>query len=151
MATGHFFTTKGKTELMNGAWKDETASAIKMLLLNGTQPAALDTQAEVENVNFVDDLLNLTGVDECAGTGYARKTLTRSDPSEDDTNDRVNLDAADVVYTGANFGTAFGAAFFIDTGNDATSTVLSVDLFASPLVTNGGDVTYAIADLYRAA
>ena len=148
----HWLTNKGKLELMQGAWDDAAAGDIKVLLLTGAAaPAAIDTAAEVADVNFVTDLLNLTGVDECTGTGYARKVLTRSNATEDDTNDRVNLDAADVTYTGADFGTAYAAVFFRDTGSDATSPVYSIDIFASALVTNTGDVTYAIADVYRAS
>lgn len=148
----HWATTKGKLLIAQGAWDDEAATDIQVILLNGSAaPAALDTQAEVEDVNFVTDLLALAGVDECTGTGYARKNLSRTNAAEDDANNRVNFVAADVVYTGANFGSSFAAAYINNTGSDATSEVISIDIFAAALVTNGGDVTYDLSDVYRLA
>lgn len=146
----HWATTKGKLLIAQGVWDDAGGTEIQVILLNGAAiPAAMDTQAEVEDVNFVTDLLNLTGVDECSGTGYARKNLTRTNAAEDDTNNRANLVAADVLYTGANFGSAYAAAYIRNSGADGTSEVLSIDIFAAALVTNGGDVTYDLSDVYR--
>jgi hypothetical protein len=59
-----------------------------------------------------------------------------------------------VVWTaagGASNNTIYGAYFYDSTTdtNDTTRLLISVDFFATPITTNGGDFTYAIADLYR--
>ncbi len=148
-------TTRGGLLLTQGAWDDDAATLIRMGLMK-VQGAAADTQAEVRDLNTVTDLIVTSGCTECDFTNYARKNLSRSVASEDDANDRVNLDAADVVWTaagGATNNTILGAFFYDATTdtNDTTRILLSVDWFASSLTTNGGDVTYAIADLYRLA
>ncbi|MGE0342571.1 MAG: hypothetical protein AB7O86_05845 [Porticoccaceae bacterium] len=150
MATGHFITAKGAVALMNGDFDDN--ATWKVLLLSGAAaPAALDTLAEVSNVNFVTDLLALTGVDECTGTGYARKAITPGTIEENDTSDRADLPVdAVLTYTAADFGDVYAAVFFLDTGDDSTATVVSIDIFATPITTNTGDFTYTMADVYRA-
>lgn len=150
MATGHFFTTKGKLFMLQGSWDDAGATNIRAGLLAGSAaPAALDTQVEVENVNFVTDLLALSGVAEPTNGWYSRKNLTRSNVSEDDTNDRVNMDASDLTWTAADQ-SFWGLFIFQFVTNDTDSPVISVDIFATPFTANGGDFTYGIADLYRA-
>jgi hypothetical protein len=59
MATGHWFTTRGKLLIVEGVWADAGGTAIRMGYLQSSQPASLDTQAEVENLNTVADLLAL--------------------------------------------------------------------------------------------
>lgn len=151
MATGHWATNRGKLWHARGGWDDETGTDVRMGYLKDSQPATLDTAAEVADLNFVSDLLALAT--EANFTNYARQTLTRSAATEDDTNDRVNMDASDVVIAnsgGALNNTLYGAFFYDETGGtDATRELLSVDWFASTLTTNGGSLTYAIADLYR--
>lgn len=154
MATGHWLTNRGKLLLLQGAWDDAGSTAIKMGLLAGTQPAALDTAAEVADLDTVAGLL--ASATEATFTSYTRKDLTRSAVAEDDANDRVNLDAADVVWSpagGATNNTVVGAFFYdATTDTDDTSRLLiSVDWFASSITTNGGSLTYAITDLYRAS
>lgn len=154
MATGHWFTNRGKTRLLKNAWNDTGGTTIKMgLLVGASAPAAIDTAAEVADVDTVAGLLALSGVAEATGGWYSRKTLSRTVPSEDDTNDRVNMDASDVTWTAAASGQTVYATFtFIDAGGaDSGNDLLSVDVFATPLPLNGADFTYAIADLYRAS
>lgn len=155
MATGHWLTNRGKLLLLQGAWDDNGATTIRVGLCK-VQGTAADTQAEVADLNTVNDLIVTSGCTECDFTNYARKNLSRTNAAEDDTNDRVNIDAADVVWTaagGATNNTILGAFFYdasTDT-NDTTRLLISVDWFAAGLPTNGGDVTYAITDLYRAS
>jgi hypothetical protein len=156
MATGHWLTNRGKLLLLQGAWDDVGASIIRMGYLQTNQPAAVDTAAEVADLNTVNDLLVTAGCTEATFTNYARQNLSRSVVAEDDTNDRVNLDAADVTINsagGAVNNTLYGAFFYDATTdtNDTTRLLISVDWFASPITTNGGNLTYAIADLYRAS
>jgi len=152
MATGHWLTNRGKLLLIQGDWHDLGANDIQMGLLAGSQPAALDTAAEVADIDTVAGLLAIAT--EATFTDYARKNLSRSAAAEDDGNDRVNMDAADVVWTaagGASNNTLYGAFFFKTGASDADRQLISVDWFASPITTNGGDLTYAIADLIRAS
>jgi hypothetical protein len=155
MATGNMLTNRGKLLLMQGIWDDAGATAIRMGLVK-VQPAGADTQAEVDDLNTVNDLLVTAGATECDFTNYARKNLSRSNAAEDDTNNRVNLDAADVVWTaagGAANNTILGAFYYDATTdtNDTTRLLIGIDWFATGISTNGGDFTYAIADLIRAA
>ena len=153
MATGHWLTNRGKLLLLQGQWDDAGASAIKWGMIK-TQTTAVDTEAEVQDLNTVADLLATET--ECDFTNYARAALTRSAATEDDTNNRVNMDASDIVIAvagGATNNTIY-AVFFYDATtdtNDTTRLLLSVDFLATPQATNGGQITYAITDLYRAA
>jgi hypothetical protein len=151
MATGHWITAKGAQFLMQGGWDDVAGTNIKQGLLAGSQPASLDTLAEVSNLDFVSSLLALAT--ECTATGYARQTLTRSAATEDDTNDRSNLDASDVAYGnlgGATNNTLVGTFTYDEGGGtDATRTLISVEWWPSTLTTNGGPITVPVADYYR--
>lgn len=153
MATGHWLTNRGKLKLIQGDWDDAAATDIRIGYLATPQPAGLDTAAEVADINTVADLLALAT--EATFTNYARTALTRSAATEDDANDRVNMDAANVVIAsagGAVNNTLVGVFVFNNVGaNDAARALLSIDWFAAPITTNGGDLTYAIADLYRAS
>ena len=154
MASTHFLTNKGKLKLIQGDWDDAGATAIRILLFNGTtQPAGVDTQAEVADINFVTDLLAASGVVEMTASGYARQNLTRSAATEDDTNDRVNMDASNVTISAVAAGqSVIGGAVFEFVTNDTDSPVIGVFLLDAPgIATNGSDITLTITDLYRAA
>lgn len=156
MATGHWLTNRGKLLLLQGKWDSAGASAIKCGYLQSPQPAAADTAAEVADFNTVADLLVTAGATEATFTNYARFSLTRTNATEDDTNDRVNLDAGDWVIAAAGGATnnTLAGVFFYDATtdtNDTTRLLISVDWFASTITTNGGSLTYAINDLYRAS
>jgi hypothetical protein len=154
MATGHWLTNRGKLLLLQGAWDDDAATLIRVGLLVGTQPVAADTAAEVADLNTVNDLLVTAGATECSAGGYARQNLTRSNATEDDANDRVNIDASDVAFGALATGQTIIGAFFYDATtdtNDTTRQLMSVDWFTTGVPTNGGTITYPIADLYRAA
>lgn len=163
MATGHFLTNRGKLLLLQGKWDSAAASAIKAGYIQTSQPAAYDTAAEVADLNFVSELLNTasgagnTGTAvEATFTNYTRFSLVRTNAAEDDTNDRVNLDAGDwVIGTagGLTNNTLYGVFFYDATTDtsDSTRQLISIDWFASPITTNGGSLTYAITDLYRAS
>jgi len=153
MATGHWITAKGAQFLMQGGWDDVAASNIKMGLLQSPQPAALDTLVENSNINFITDLIS-TGAVECTATGYARTSMTRVNATEDDTNDRSNLDASDVSFGalgGAVNNTIVGTFTYDEgAGTDGTRLVISIDWWATGVPTNGGTFTVTIADHYRA-
>jgi hypothetical protein len=156
----HWLTNRGKLLLLQGQWDDAGATAIKIGLLEGAAiPAAIDTEAEVQDLNTVGELLALTGVDEPAGGWYTgqhtsgRANLSRTNAAEDDTNNRVNMVAADVVWTAATAGTSIYGAFWYDgttNTDDSTRLLMGVITFtAVPL--NGSDFTLDISDLVRAS
>lgn len=155
MATGHMFTNRGKLLIVQGQWDDAGGTSIKCGICK-VQGAAADTAAEVADLDTVNDLLVTSGCTEADFTNYVRKTLTRSPAAEDDANDRVGMDASDITWTsagGASNNTLYGVFFYDATTdtNDTTRLLLSVDWFASTVNTNGGDISYTISDLYRAA
>lgn len=154
MATGHFLTNRGKLKLMQGDWDDAAGTEFRMgYVVN--QHASMDTAVEVADLNFVNEAVGAALSVEATFTNYARQNLTRSAATEDDANDRVNMDASDVTIAsagGATNNTLVGAFHYEEAGGtDATRTLTSLDWFASSLTTNGGNLTYAITDLYRAA
>jgi hypothetical protein len=139
---------------MQGQWDDAGASAIKIGLLKTAIGTGADTAAEVADLNTVTDLLAATGVVEAAFAGYVRKSLTRTNASEDDTNDRVNMDASDLTWTAAPAGETIVGFFSYDATidtNDGTRLLISVGWFASGVPLNGSDFTLTIADLIRAS
>jgi hypothetical protein len=156
MATGHMLTNRGRLLLVQGAWDDVAATIIRVGLVK-VQPAAADTQAEIDDMNTVAELITTAGATECDFTNYARKNLSRTNWTEDDTNNRAQAVAAALTWTaagGASNNTVLGAFFYDATTdtNDTTRLLLSVDWFATGVATNGGDWTYdPSAGLYRAA
>lgn len=151
----HFLTNRGKLLLVQGKWDSAGATAIKIGLLQGAAvPASIDTAGEIADLNTVTDLLGSAGVAEVTGGTYARLSLTRTNATEDDTNDRVNIDASDVTWTAAPAGETIVGAFYYDATtdtNDTTRILWGVAWFASGVPTNGSDFTLTIADLVRAS
>ena len=149
----HYLSNRGKLLLAQGAWDDDTAALIRLGLCSGASiPTSVDTQAEVNPLNFVSDFLALGSVVEATFTNYARQNLSRTNAAEDDGNNRVNLDAADVVISsagGAVNNTLWGGWIFEFITNDAASPILSVFTFASTITTNGSNLSLTITDLYR--
>lgn len=90
--------------------------------------------------NFVADL----GANESTGTGYVRKALASKTATEDDTNDRASLDAADVVWAGLDAGTVQAAVVFRQVTTDSDSEVLFYMDSGFPFTSNGGDLTWQI-------
>jgi hypothetical protein len=155
----HYLTNRGKLLLVQGAWDDNAAGTIRVGLLSGASVPAAITQANVNTLNTITDLKGLSGVSEIASAWYTgqgtsgRLSLSRSNASEDDTNNRVNLDAADLTWNSATAGDNICGGFVYDATTDTTDTtrqLMSVIVFASVIPTNGSNLTMAIADLYRA-
>lgn len=153
MAAGqHLLTNKGKLRLMQGKWDDTGGTAIGVgCLVGASLDTDIDTAAEIADLNTVADLLAVAT--ECTAAGYSRQTLTRSAATEDDTNDRVNLDASDVSFGAAvAVGQTVNAVFYFGPGaNDAARELYSIDALATPIPTNGSGLSYPIADAYRAS
>lgn len=109
---------------------------IQVALIDDSINYTPDIDAEV----YVSDVLDGVNANECSGTGYSRQTLSTT-VSTDNSDDEAVLDATDLTYTGADFGTIDSLLLFKDVTTDADSPVIahitSADL---PLTTNGGDV-----------
>ena len=125
-------------------------ASIEVMLLGGTTPTSL--AASVPDLNSVADLLAVSLVQELVATNYARSALASVTASEDDTNDRGAVDAADEVFTslgGAANDTIKAVAIFETGASDAARNLILVqDALSVP--TNGANVTVTIADLLRA-
>jgi len=154
----HWLTNRGKLLLLQGLWDDAGATAVKLgLLVGASTPAAIDTEAEIQDLDTVAALLALTGVDEPASAWYTgagvagRINLSRTNAAEDDTNNRVNLDAANVTYTAATLGDTIYGGFWYDgtTDTNDTTRLLCGLMLWTPVPTNGSDFTLTIADLVR--
>lgn len=92
----------------------------------------------------VDAETNVTGYTRGFG-GAGRKTLASKTITANDTNDRVELDAADVTWTALGAGETLEAAIVIEEiTNDAASPLLCY-LDPSNIATNGSDVTLQFA------
>lgn len=129
----NFVYTKAADEIAK-ANIDWLNNDIRVILVNNTSTA--DTE---EDVNTISGFATLG---ELSGTGYSRKVLGTKAVNRDDPNDRSEWDAADVVYTGINAGTAQAAIIYKHVTNDTDSIPLMyIDQTDFPIVTNGGDVT----------
>ena len=109
----------------------------------------LASHANVPDVNFISDMEAHADFAELTVSGYSRQALANEAATEDDTNDRSNIDADNVTFSALAAGeTIVGAFVFVHTGSDATASVVAIyDLTSTP--TNGGDVTINITDFLR--
>jgi hypothetical protein len=156
----HWLTNRGKLILAQGGWDDAGATALRVGLLSGASiPAAIDTEGEIQDLDTVDALLTLTGVDEIVSAWYTgqgstgRLNLSRTNAAENDTDNRVDMDAANLTWTAATAGDDIYGAFWYDATvdtNDTTRLLCGVILFASSVPTNGSDLQLTISDLVRA-
>lgn len=156
----HYLTNRGKLLIVNGLWDEAGASALRVGLLEGAAiPAAIDTEAEVQDLNTVGELLALTGVDEPVSVWYTgqgtqgRLNLVRTGFTEDDAENRAEADAGDLLWTSATAGDDIYGGFWYDatTDTDDTTRILcGVFLLPAVVPTNGSNLTLTIADLVRA-
>lgn len=156
----HWLTNRGKLLLMQGQWDDAAATIIRLGLIVNTSaavPAAMDTEAEIQDLNTVGELLALTGVDEPTGGWYTRKNLSRTNWAEDDTNNRANAAiSAAVTWTAADVNggeTHIVGGFSYDATtdtNDTTRLLISVITWTTIRALNGSDLTVPTGDFFRA-
>lgn len=126
---------RGKFALLSGGGGVNWASAdIRALLVTSAYSFNADS-------NFVADIV----ASELSTTNYARQSVANRTVTEDDTNDRVSLDADNVTF--ANLGPASGGpviggiALFVHTGADATATLIAFIPFTQQV--NGSNVVVA--------
>lgn len=122
---------KGKFELMSGNI-DFDADTLKVALVTSTYTPNIDTD------HFYSDLTN----EVANGNGYTTggATLTSVTVTEDDTNDRAYLDAADLTWSSSTI-TARGAVLYKDTTVTTTSPLIAYFDFGVDKSSNAGDFT----------
>jgi hypothetical protein len=84
---------------------------------------------------------------EVAGTNYSRPTLAGKAVTQNDVDNRAELDCDDVTLAGVTFNDPVtGAVIYKRVTTDADSPYLAfIDLSATPLQSSGADVTLRIA------
>lgn len=116
--------------------------AIVWVLFTGSE-----TDANIRDADNLTAVIALS-VNEATFTGYSRQTATSVTVTVDDTNDRVDVDAADPSWspTTAEAQTRIGAFYDPDTtgGTDADLLPLFVDDFALTTPTSG-TISYTVA------
>lgn len=98
-----------------------------------------------------DDLNALLGGASNEQTTMGRKTLASVTATVDDTNDRVNLDCADVTWTAA-LGNAIGAVVICydpDTAGGTDADLIPLTKHDVAMTPDGSDFTLTIADFAR--
>jgi hypothetical protein len=100
-----------------------------------------------------DDLATLLAGASNEQTTMGRKTLTGVTATVDDTNDRVNIDCADVTWTAAT-GNAIGAVvigYVPDTTAPSDAAVIPLTKHDVTMTPDGSDFTLTISDFARAS
>lgn len=157
MADGVFNVSKGRGaefhERVNNS--DPTNAVLVVVLLASSGLVADSVMKDYATLDAV-----LAGAsDEATNTNYARKVLTDADVaaiSVDNTNDWVVADAADQTWSSvANDGTgAIGKLLFCydsDSTGGADSAIIPVTYHDFVVTPNGGNITAAIANYFKAA
>lgn len=139
---------------MRGHWDVLSATSWQIGLLATTQPVAVDTQAEVQQLDYLADLLVTAAATEVTATNYARKVLSRTPVAQDDVNNRANLAAAPVVWAalgGAVNNLLLGYFVFTEgTGADTGRPLIAVRWYdpADQYTTVGTDFTQPISNMF---
>jgi len=133
MASGMY--NRGNARIVDQSF-DWTATAVGVLMATGTYVPNVDH-------NFVTDITN-----ELSGGGYARVTAIASRTiTEDDANDRVALDGADITFT--SLGVAAGTPRYVviydnTNGTDGTRDLVGwIDLSGAAPVPDGNNYNVA--------
>lgn len=137
MANEVFFT-QGRYELASAGfdWETVADARIRVLLLTVATGAG--------NPDHDTVTAAIASATECSGTGYVRKDVPASGRSitVDDTNNRIQLEADDITWTGADFtDVAAWLMYYDSTGTDSDATNIPIaygELVAEP---NGGPLT----------
>ena len=143
-------TNRCKAEIVRGTIDWLNNADIKWMLADDVTAYTIS-----KDTDFVDDGGSNDLADaEYAGTGYTggfngsgRKALASKTLTEDDGNDRAELDAADPVYSAIGSGSESinQIAIIDETSQSADNAVDVLAIFDSnlPVTTNGGDVTFS--------
>lgn len=148
MASGAY--NKGVTDLLDGT-NPFLTTTLKMLLVSTATAYTFNPDDDVADAGGANDVVdaetNVSGYTRGWG-GAGRKTLASKTVTEDDANNRVILDAADVTWTALATGQTLAAAIIVKEGgaNDTTTRLFFyLDFTDTP--TNGGDITVTVANI----
>lgn len=130
-------TNRGKLRLANTAISGSTD--FRMCYFTGTQTGANDP-----DLNTVADLEAVTGITVAA----ERIAMANESITEDDTNDRVNLDADTVSFSAAPGVTAQGVAIYIEGASDSARDLIAIYTTGFPQPVDGG-LNVNITDFVR--
>jgi hypothetical protein len=100
-----------------------------------------------------DDVATLLAAANNEQSTMGRKTVTSVTVTVDDTNDRVDVDIADLVWTAAA-GNAISdllIAYDPDTTGGTDSSLIPLTWHDFPITPDGADVTATVANFYRAS
>jgi hypothetical protein len=134
----------GKLKLVNGAVAGGT---VKMLLIETVAAGAFDP-----DVATITALLAIGGVAELTAAGYARQSVGTVTYTQDNANDRVNIDCPQVDFgalsTGGGGDVVVAVVFYLDGANDGARFPLSYHGISTQAL-NGGTFSIAVADFIR--
>lgn len=124
---------------------DYLSATVKTGLSNGTHVPDKDDQFldDVGADDFIDGELSGSGYVSGFGNGGRQADdgqLLSKTVVYDTANDRVELDAANTVWTAIDAGTIVQVTLLIEITNDAASVVIA-NVDVADTVTNGGDIT----------
>lgn len=142
-------TNRGKRCLVDGT-VDWDSTALKGMLLASSYTPDPD-HSTVNQINASE--IAVTGYTGGFG-GAGRIALSSKTVTQDDANNRVDLDAADISHGALGAGATVGfMAVIRESGSDATSDVIAILEYGSPIPLNGGAFTtqFAATGALRAA
>lgn len=145
MADFVFNIAKGKVK-----YYAELPATNDALIVIPIEATGLETDATLKDYDDVAALIAGTSNEQTTG---GRKTVTTATVTVDDTNDRVDIDIADQVWTGLT-GNALGAliiAYDPDTTGGTDSTLVPLTKHDFAITPDGTDVTATITNFYRAS
>lgn len=128
----------------------ELPAANDALIVIPLESSGLEADATLRDYDDVAALLAGTTNEQ---TTAGRKTVTSVSVTVDDTNNRVDIDIADQVWTGLT-GNAIGAlliAYDPDTTAGTDSTLVPLTKHDWSITPDGSDVTATITNFYRAS
>jgi hypothetical protein len=150
MADGVFNIAKGRIAYY--ASLPAASDALIVVLLKSAGLEADDT------LNNYDDLATLLAAanDECDFTNYARKTAANVTVTVDDTNNRVDIDFDDLVYTNAGGATNNSVGKLLvcydgDTGAGGDANIVPLSYHDMVFTTDGTTQTITVSNAMRAA
>lgn len=125
------------------------STTYKVLLLGTATAYTFNPDDDVFDAGGANDIVDA----EISVSGYTggwggsgRKTLASKTVSVNDTNNRVEVDAADVTWTALGSGATIEAAVIgVEGGSNDTTSVPAVYLDPTNIPTNGSDVTLQFA------
>ncbi len=133
---------------------DPTNAALIIIVFNSTA-----TDAVIKDLDDIAAIESNANTAEVTNTNYARKTLVDSDLAAfapDDTNDRVDLDIADQVFSAIAAGDAWTdlvIAYDNDTGAGTDANIVPLAWYDFVITPDGSDITAVIdaAGFFRAS